>query len=245
MEVHHHAHTPRKKWAHYFWEFFMLFLAVTLGFFVENQREHYIEHKREKDYIRLFIQDLKTDIVFFNQANSANRANQSRMDSLINLLQAYKPDTPTEELYYLARTITSKGISLQYTNRTFEQLKGSGGFRLIRKSHVLDSLTLYYESLKDLDIRVSHRFERLSDLFRMTEELFDGWAMNEIAETEFAKPEKTPPLIINDKYAMNKYVTRLGYFKATDMRIIERTEQIYIPNAINLIDLLKNEYHVK
>jgi hypothetical protein len=245
MEVHHHSHTPRKKWTHYFWEFFMLFLAVTLGFFVENQREHYIEHKRERDYIRLFIQDLKTDTVFFNQANAANRVNQRRMDSLINLLQFYKPGAPTEELYYLARTITSKGISLQYTNRSFEQLKGSGGFRLIRNSQVLDSLTLYYESLKDLDIRVSHRFERLSDLFRITEELFDGWAMNEIADEGFAKPVNTPPLVINDKNAMNRYVTRLGYFKATDIRIIERVEQIYIPNAMSLIDLLKNEYHLQ
>ena len=25
MEVHHHAHTDRKKWTHYFWEFLMLF----------------------------------------------------------------------------------------------------------------------------------------------------------------------------------------------------------------------------
>ena len=48
MEVHHHAHTARKKWTHYFWEFFMLFLAVTLGFFVENKREHYIEHQRAR-----------------------------------------------------------------------------------------------------------------------------------------------------------------------------------------------------
>jgi hypothetical protein len=49
MEVHHHAHTARKKWTHYFWEFFMLFLAVTAGFLVENQREHFIEHKRKNN----------------------------------------------------------------------------------------------------------------------------------------------------------------------------------------------------
>jgi hypothetical protein len=28
MEVHAHAHTARKKWTHYLWEFLMLFLAV-------------------------------------------------------------------------------------------------------------------------------------------------------------------------------------------------------------------------
>jgi hypothetical protein len=230
---------------HYFWEFFMLFLAVTLGFFVENQREHYIEHKREKVYVRQFIQDIKADTFFFNLANRANKVNQQRMDSLIHLLHFYKEGYPTEELYYYARNITSKGISIQYTNRTFEQLKGSGGFRLIRKSKVLDSITLYYESLKDLDIRVSHRFERLSDLFRIAEELFDGRALNEIAEAEFARPVKTPPLITIDRKILNKYVTRLGYFKATDLRIIERIEQAFLPNAVNLINLIEKEYHLK
>ena len=39
MEVHAHAHTERKKWNHYLWEFLMLFLAVTLGFWAENLRE--------------------------------------------------------------------------------------------------------------------------------------------------------------------------------------------------------------
>ena len=39
----------------------MLFLAVTLGFFVENQREHYVENKREKQYIQSFYEDLMAD----------------------------------------------------------------------------------------------------------------------------------------------------------------------------------------
>ena len=61
MEVHHHSHTERKKWTHYLWEFLMLFFAVTLGFFVENQREHFIEHKREKQFITTMVEDLKSD----------------------------------------------------------------------------------------------------------------------------------------------------------------------------------------
>ena len=48
MEVHHHSHTACKKIAHYIWEFLMLFLAVFCGFLAENQREHMIEHRREK-----------------------------------------------------------------------------------------------------------------------------------------------------------------------------------------------------
>src|SRR6187401_54015 len=52
MEVHHHSQTPRKKWAHYFWEFFMLFFAVFCGMLAEYKLEHIIEHQREKKYIR-------------------------------------------------------------------------------------------------------------------------------------------------------------------------------------------------
>ena len=66
MEVHAHTHTPRKKWTHYFWEFLMLFLAVTLGFFVENQREHYVEHQRAKIYATNLCEELKKDTARLN-----------------------------------------------------------------------------------------------------------------------------------------------------------------------------------
>ena len=61
MEVHHHAHHDKKNWKSYFWEFLMLFLAVTLGFFVENQREHLVEHRREKEYMISMLEDLSAD----------------------------------------------------------------------------------------------------------------------------------------------------------------------------------------
>ena len=65
MEV--HAHTSRtsgtrKKWTHYLWEFIMLFLAVFCGFLAENQREHYVEHQREKQYVITMLEDLKANI---------------------------------------------------------------------------------------------------------------------------------------------------------------------------------------
>jgi hypothetical protein len=67
MEVHAHSHTPRKKWTHYFWEFLMLFLAVFAGFLAENQREHYVEHLREKQFINSLINDVKVDTARLNR----------------------------------------------------------------------------------------------------------------------------------------------------------------------------------
>src|SRR3954468_5958326 len=52
MEVHKHPHhvTHKKKWGEYLLEFFMLFLAVFLGFVAENIRESNADHEREKQY---------------------------------------------------------------------------------------------------------------------------------------------------------------------------------------------------
>jgi len=82
MEVHAHTHTERKKWTHYFWEFFMLFLAVTAGFLVENLREHYVEHQREKQFIRSLLVDVKLDTTNLNRIISARYLRENMFDSL-------------------------------------------------------------------------------------------------------------------------------------------------------------------
>ena len=66
MEVHHHSHTQRKKWTHYFWEFLMLFLAVFCGFLAEYKLEHVIEQKREKQFIKSLIEDPDFDLLSYD-----------------------------------------------------------------------------------------------------------------------------------------------------------------------------------
>src|ERR1700729_2572542 len=61
MEVHHHPNLEKKNFKEYFLEFLMIFLAVTMGFFAENIREHVADHAKEKQYIHSMIQDLKGD----------------------------------------------------------------------------------------------------------------------------------------------------------------------------------------
>ena len=49
MEVPYQIHVyPNKKLRDYFFDFFMLFFAVTLGFIVENTREDIAKNKRGK-----------------------------------------------------------------------------------------------------------------------------------------------------------------------------------------------------
>ena len=54
MEVHHHPHVEKKNFKEYFLEFLMIFLAVTLGFFAENIREHLLIMRRENNICNPF-----------------------------------------------------------------------------------------------------------------------------------------------------------------------------------------------
>src|SRR4029079_16369030 len=145
MEVHAHSHTARKKWTHYFWEFLMLFLAVFCGFLAEYKLEHTMEHQREKQYVQSLIADLKGDQEVLSQHILLVKNGVSMMASLITLLNspAQIPGN-TGQLYYWAR-LAPRLRPLAINDRTFEQLKNSGTFRLIRNLNVSNEIMAYYE----------------------------------------------------------------------------------------------------
>src|SRR5687767_8589453 len=144
MEVHSHTHTPRKKWTHYFWEFLMLFLAVFCGFLAEYKLEHTIEHQREKQYIRSLVADLESDQTVLSQHILHVKTGISMMDSVITILNTpMLIEIHSGSLYYLAR-LGPRLSPLSTNNRTFEQLKNSGNFRLIRKISTSNKIMTYY-----------------------------------------------------------------------------------------------------
>src|SRR4030095_1801598 len=116
MEVHHHSHTPGKKWTHYLWEFLMLFLAVTLGFLVENQREHYIEHEREKQYVQSFYEDLTADELDLDSNIKYLRDRVKDADSLQLLMKNVTTKQPANRIYMYLREITRSSPGLLYPN---------------------------------------------------------------------------------------------------------------------------------
>jgi hypothetical protein len=54
--------SPGHGWKHYFFVFFMLFLALTPVFFVENIRGHFADTEHGIQYMKSFMKDLETDI---------------------------------------------------------------------------------------------------------------------------------------------------------------------------------------
>jgi len=142
MEVHHHAHTDRKKWTHYLWEFLMLFLAVFCGFLAEYQLEHMIEKERRKEYILSFYYDLNNNLA---TCSGIIDGNKKRIEPLSNMEACYdsvlKNWKAADCLAGLLKN--SRGMAVpQFSDGTIEQLKNAGGFRLLIKED-RDSIILY------------------------------------------------------------------------------------------------------
>jgi len=144
MEVHKHPHhvMHKKKWSEYVLEFFMLFLAVFLGFIAENIREHSVNKEIEKRNVESFVSNLRQDSTTLIESIEVNRNRLIFLDSLLVLKSSGLPDRIFRQhfIYYM--------LKLGYLNyfmsngSTFEQMRSSGTLRLL--SHdVLDSILKY------------------------------------------------------------------------------------------------------
>ena len=102
MEVHHlHHPTHKTKWSEYLLEFFMLFLAVFLGFIEENVRENIVEKKRLKEYLGQTVENLKANAARFRSAITPNNSLSNYLDSLYRELDVVSGATSrTNRVYY-------------------------------------------------------------------------------------------------------------------------------------------------
>ena len=250
MEVHAHTHTARKKWAHYFWEFLMLFLAVSLGFYAENLREGILHKKEVRTHMNSLVSDLETDIILFDSVIDRNSYGAQMADSLIELLHSDITNTP--ELYFAARSVTAN-LGYYYTNsKSFEQLKSSGLLRYVKPKILLDSIGTYYSSFQWLTNQTELLRLKMDEIHKKNATLFDSYIfqqMMKIGMTPFGsrrtiinKPAGKPVLLSADPTDINTVSLNYHYYSSTT-KFFQRTAIALRERAIRLIDLIKNEYH--
>jgi len=248
MEVHAHSHSPRKKWTHYLWEFLMLFLAVFCGFLAENQREHYIEQKREIEYIRSMVDDLILDTVELTDQNRTRREAVIMYDSLITLLNLKeRNEFQQQRVYYLARMSLRLSPFPALNDRTYEQMKSSGNLRLVHDKKTADDITRYYFNSKEFSINASQSLLRLQSLIEFQGKVFDGIVfqrMTDMKDFSITQPGGNPALKTEDKKILNELFVRIHYV----LSILLFSENLCTRlknEASQLIGVLKNEYHLK
>lgn len=243
MEVHAHSHTARKKWTHYFWEFFMLFLAVTLGFFVENQREHYIEHKRGLQYIRSFVEDLKTDTGRFSVIIKDYQKKEVDLDRLYLCYDSINRDQNPSHCIRNVYAATIGYQDLIYTDRTLQQLKNAGGLRLLEEEDA-DSIISYDQLLRSLLKVESSSLQEMQTRVRSTRN--SVFAYSEVMESGWAKgvqPEKVN-LISTEKELLNRFFNEVMVYRFACRFQFRQTIKLK-EKAIALLKFYSEKYNLK
>ena len=247
MEVHAHTHTPRKKWTHYFWEFLMLFLAVFCGFLAENQREHMIEQKREKQYMKSLLEDLQNDIADLKNDTAFWNMQFKRIDIIQREIR--KPlEKRNKLLLYRYSGFMRWYEGFLYHDRTIAQLKNGGNFRLIRNTAIADFLIEYDATvnakLKDMEVTSNDLWKNVNYL------------QNKLFSAEYYSTPLTY-LDLDSAVKMNaqpieirkgtddlvfEYTNQLDYFRGLNM-VRNMTNDTLLNQANNLVIMLKKEYH--
>jgi hypothetical protein len=244
MEVHAHAHTERKKWTHYFWEFFMLFLAVTLGFFVENQREHYVEHIRERQFMKLMIADLQADTAMMNNILNVLEVRASNVDSMLMLLTSNPTSDEAVIKAYRYTFPALNNVTFSFNDRTITQLKNSGNMRIIRNQKVNDSIIHYWNQIDNvsqaLTRHISYRTtgrELETKIYNVAEMYLKNNRQVDVSSGDINLIPHPPGLVkeyANIVAASGVMLNALRYHITNQNKL-----------ALELIGLISKEYHLK
>ncbi len=157
MEVHHHPnlHHERKPWKEYILEGLMIFLAVTMGFFAESLREHLADNERESQYMHAMIADLQKDSVQIYKEIVYVNHDIIELDSLFRCLHSPKLTDSVEVKLYELNMKSGPLVGFEFSDAASEQLKNTGGLRLIRDQEVANAIIHYWAAREEIKLDIS------------------------------------------------------------------------------------------
>ena len=222
----------------------MLFLAVFCGFMAENEREHFVERNREKEYIQSLLEDMQEDTSELNDEIHLAISQLEITDTLIDIISNRKiGQVEIDSLYVLH--YSSRLVGPYFEDRTSSQLKNAGGMRLIHKKDVADSLSKYWHSIKLCETMTQlyeSQYKATTELsvrifnskYIVTKEVWDGPSLKHPGAT----------FIRNDFELLAEYGNR-ATMKRNLLRIFIERMEITRNRAIGVMKVSREQYHLK
>ena len=217
----------------------MLFLAVFCGFLAEYQLEHKIEKERGRQYVISFYEDLVTDTTRFNNIISSYKrqvtALTAREQCYQAILQSKRSDTCILNLIF--NTVGFE--DLVFTDRTLQQLKNSGGLRLLKKEDA-DSILLYDDLLRTYMKQETTGFQETQ--YKIRDMALS--MLNHQLTIGGEQVSKTPVLYSFDPEQINRYFNLLFSY---DFYCRDHLEQMGAikRKAVSLLKYFKEKYQLK
>ena len=246
METHaHELHKASGRgWKHYVYEFLMLFLAISLGFFVENLREYNVERHREKEYINSLIEDLAGDTLMTSD-NIKFYTNQIfDIDTLLIRFNEFKNGYDSslfDKLYAI------EGYpDFIYSDKTIQQLKSAGNMRLIQNKIASDSIIVYDSNIRDflidIDMTLSIFKKNIFNLYKTIDLQKQTFDLKTHSKYELEK-SGVKYLLVYDELKLAQFRNIIYLFQDACRYNVMREKKIKA-HAIRVINVLKKEYHL-
>ena len=251
MEVHHHAHhtNGKKTWKSYFWEFFMLFMAVFCGSLAELQVEHYIENQREVKYAQSLLGDMKNDTLDLQGDIKFWTGMNNRVDTIRMEIDKPKVLRNNMLLYRCVSVITANN-SFLYHDRTIQQLKSSGNFRLLRKGTIADSLVEYDAWIQKTLNQIEENYGQIMgpQIATLRSQLFNSKFFG-----MYSNRNRLDSAVLADPHVIEiregkedilfQFYNRLNDHKGLNQARIYFLKAL-MRRATNIIEMIKKEYHL-
>jgi hypothetical protein len=242
MEVHSHSHTARKKWTHYLWEFLMMFLAVFCGFLAENQREHFIEKQRAKQFATALYADLASDTMNASNIIKIREMRARKFDTLMAELEK-QPLVQNDSLIFriASKDLLRRSYFLPIT-ATYQQMKNSGSLRYL-KDKLPFGLANYETNLEILDrsLEVEDRYMQ-EVLVSLKNDLCNPKYVRHL-RVQIPFPDSEPLISKKQEIQMELYKSLNYLLERNDLYIrqLKGTKEF----ALDLRNMLKEIYHLK
>jgi hypothetical protein len=226
----------------------MLFAAVTLGFFAENQREHVVERHREKQYLESLMGDLAKDKQEMTFARNFTTNQIAGLDTAIDLLTNGIWNAENIKTMYRVSLRTGGTRPITFIDRTSSQLR-SGGMRLIEDKNISNLITEYWQLIAQLN-----EFENITiyqyklNIKNLTYKIIDGTKYIDVKKKVIGDDatlltydkvilKEYNNRLINLKYDVKAYIINYFYDKI-DKKIEELQKEISIKYKIKIVKVV-------
>ncbi len=231
----------KKTWRDYLFEFTVPFLAVTAAFFLNTQREEYVERNLEKQYIQSIINDFNDDAELINEQINFHKLRIAQMDSLVEMLAFPASIKDYDKLYYFGRLAT-RSVTFANNEGTFEQMKNSATFRLIRNQEAANLIIDYYLKIKTINLVEEREKSDQEEYKRIAVQLFDPFSSSTLFdETTLKNIQKNSLAITNDVKLIRQLAGYIQYLNTSRSRLIFLKQDLQ-KTGVALVKKLKSDY---
>jgi hypothetical protein len=228
-----HRYPSGKKFSHFLFEFLMVFLAITGGYFANNLRENMIDRNREKEYIAGLIHDIEIDTASVKEI-IAKKVNMIKgLDSLILYLENPIPKSEEIKFYIYCTRYLNSYQNFTARDITISQLQNVGSLRLVKSKEILDSIVMYYSNIDSYDNQT--KFAILS--FQQIMEI-------EIEHFDFKKLKSGKDLVLPSSKVLSLFYNRIVLMQVLLKTDLAWSNSVYDEGKA-LIEFLEKEYNME